>query len=207
TLLKEKHDHRVQEVREKFDHDLLAQAWTLGSLAQFQHDWDRGFLLRDYLCLGVVTAIPNQNGHLFLPLWTSQVPPPEGVRDRLSDRWLIALVSKIKFDEEVLLRNAAGHEHDYFQITSQWGNIWRSQSLENRNLTLPVDPEVFSAAHLVDPKWDDVKLEPDVVVRRLSVKVPVRFGASPRNPMRPSRPPGPPQATTRPVPRGPPAPP
>ena len=39
TLLKEKHDHRVQEVREKFDHDLLAQAWTLGSLAQFQHDW------------------------------------------------------------------------------------------------------------------------------------------------------------------------
>src|SRR5437868_1245151 len=115
TLLKEKHDHRVQEVRDQFDRDLLAQAWTLGSLAQFQHDWPRGWLLRNYLCLGVLSAAPSPNGHLLVPLWTSQVPPPQGSRDPLSDRWLMALVSKIKFDEEVLLGNAAGHEHDYFQ--------------------------------------------------------------------------------------------
>lgn len=162
TLL-DQHDHRCHLESEKLDDALLAEARALASVALVQFQYNR-VRFTELLPLGLLTAGLAPSGHVLVPIWAAEVG-----RNALAYRIQRMLAAEIQFNEEVL--HSDNRVTEYFQISSEWGNTWRSQSMEGR--TFPFNPNWFTTPSLLDWRFDDAELEPGFSVRRVVLKAPV----------------------------------
>jgi heavy metal sensor kinase len=195
-LVQTQYEDRCREERAKLDEALWSQARTLASLAQSQFQWHRLRLQALYVP-GLMTAGLNPNGHVLMPLWLA-----EGYHRPLAYRLHRIVATEIRFNEDDLPRDEDGQVTEYFQINSEWGNTWRSRSMEDRSF--PFDPGTFARARFLEWKFDEVEWEPGRVLRRITLKAPVsrfrvrwghpppdfrRSGPQPEGPPRPPMPP------------------
>src|SRR3954453_6793634 len=137
ALLHEQPHDRAQAVRDRFDNDLVSQARTMASLAQFQFQWSRGRYHGLHM-LGLLSAGLSPRGYVLMPVWAAH---DSRAHAPLNEHLFLASVTEIQFNEDALLAQADDPVREYFQIDSQWGNTWRSRSLGNRSF--PVDRAVF----------------------------------------------------------------
>jgi signal transduction histidine kinase len=186
------HVQRCQREHSLLDRQLLSRARTLASLAQLKFEPGRGRLEADLRShLGLLTAGPSSFGYLQAPAWAA-----EGMRGPIGYRIFQVAANEVQFTEDDL-----PHDPDaataFFQVTTEWGNSWRSRSLESHPLPLaPGD----APRDLFDWKYDDLTLADGTGVRCVSLKTPVsrfRFVGTPGR--RSERPP----ETTEPHPRHP----
>ncbi|MBY0524398.1 MAG: HAMP domain-containing histidine kinase [Gemmataceae bacterium] len=178
-LLCEKYQRKCQREKTKMDDNLLAQATTMARLTQFQFQSTR-FRVPTLGPLGLLSAGLNPSGYAVVPLWIA-----EGVRGPLNYRLYRLSGTEIQFNEDdVPGLDSPGTE--YFQISSEWGNVWRSRSMEDH--TFPIDPNAFATTKLLDAKFDDVEIKPGVHLRRVVLKAPAsrfRYLTGPRTEPRP----------------------
>jgi signal transduction histidine kinase len=150
-------DQKRREER-VLDRTLRTQATLLAAQAQFQ--WSRAGDLR-LLPLNALAMASNHSSVLVAPIWLTE-------KGRGYLRGL--LLTKITFNEESS-RLGEGQINEYFQINSETGAVWRSRSMAGRSF--PVSSEAIETAELGQAHFDDMKIEPGVLVRRISLKVPV----------------------------------
>jgi two-component system, OmpR family, heavy metal sensor histidine kinase CusS len=101
--------------------------WRAQTLASLTHSQIRPERLRiiQYLAVaGCFSTGISSYPHLQLPLWIS-----EASRGPFPSRLQVALATDINLGEEVLNRDPSWISHEYLQIHSDWGSIWRSKSL------------------------------------------------------------------------------
>jgi signal transduction histidine kinase len=89
-----------------------------------------------------------------------------------------ALATDVQVDEMVLNRDADAAAHEYLQINTDWGSVWRSRTLENESASLDTAPLGAALKH-----FDDIEVTPDVSARRVIIKDSLRrFRSPPRSP-------------------------
>ena len=176
-VLREQFCRRCAREKQKFDNALLYQARTLASLAQFEFQANRHYL-PTLEPLGILTAGLAPEGHLLVPAWIAQ-----STHGPLAARVFRLASLEIRLEEDELPRFPGAHEPvEYFQITTEWGNTWRSNSLENEELNFPVGPDLFTEVGMFASRTDDYELIPGLKVRRVTLKVPmtrIRFLGNP----------------------------
>ena len=88
-----------------------------------------------------------------------------------------ALATDVQVDEMVLNRDADAAAHEYLQINTDWGSVWRSHSLEKESASLDTTPLGAGLKH-----FDDIEITPDVTARRVIIKDSLRRFRSPPRP-------------------------
>src|SRR5436190_1330888 len=78
----------------------------------------------------------NPNAQVLMPLWVA-----EGMPGTLAFRLHRIISNDIQINEDDLTHIGDGDVTEYFQINSEWGNTWRSQSMEE--YFFPFDPKQF----------------------------------------------------------------
>lgn len=165
-LLLTQYEERCREERAKLDDALLYQARSLaGGLAQTQPQWNR-LRMQGLLQLGLLSAGLNPNAQVLMPLWVA-----EGTPGTLAFRLHRIMSNDIQINEEDLTHIGDGDVTEYFQINSEWGNTWRSQSMEE--YFFPFDPKQFARTALFTWKFDDTVIRPGVPLRRVTLKAPI----------------------------------
>jgi len=162
------YERRCYREKGKFDNLLLTHARSLASLSQFQFQSNR-FRLPTLAPLGLLSAPLNPGGHWLVPLWAY-----EGAsRTPLANRIGRFTDKEIQFDEARLPADPDSPGTEYFQINSEWGNVWRSRSMEDI-APFAVDPSVFDSKTMkfLDYKFDECEIRPGVQVRRVTLKAP-----------------------------------
>jgi len=176
-VLREQYCQRCAREKRKFDNALLYQARTLASLAQFQFQANRQYL-PTLEPLGILTAGLAAEGHLLIPGWIAQ-----SSHGPLAARIYRLASLEINLEEDELPRFPGDHEPvEYYQITTEWGNTWRSASLDNEELVFPAGPDHFADIRMFESATDDYELFPGMKVRRVTLKVPmtrIRFLGNP----------------------------
>jgi heavy metal sensor kinase len=162
------YERRCQREKGKFDNLLLTHARSLASLSQFQFQSNR-FRLPTLAPLGLLTAPLSPGGEWLVPLWCYEGASrsPLAVRiGRFTDK-------EILFDEARLPPDTDSPGTEYFQINSEWGNFWRSRSMEDI-APFAVDPSAFDSKTMkfLDFKFDEFEIRPGVHVRRVTLKAP-----------------------------------
>ncbi len=182
-LVQAQYQERCREERDRLDKTLVAQAQTLGRLAQFQFDHSR---LRLVNKLGLVTAPLSPFGYAALPLWAET-----SLRSPLFFELYHNHIAEIRLSQSDLLRHAEGQDTgpslaEYFQIDTTWGGSYHSQSLGGRSL--PLDLLTFDPEEVFAVRFDDMELETGVPLRRVMLKTSmVRFTGPPPPVARPER--------------------
>lgn len=163
-LLDQQYKEKSERDRQRFDRGLRTQAHTLASLSQFQFQGNR---LRQQVVtpLGLLTASTSPDGCLVAPFWAATT-----CRGALCGRMYRLAATEIQFNEEHLPPFPDGAVTEYFQITSEWGNTWRSRSLEAD--FFPVDYTIFEKGHLFEEKFDEFIMPDGDRVRCLTLLAP-----------------------------------
>jgi two-component system, OmpR family, heavy metal sensor histidine kinase CusS len=164
-LLRAQHGRRRHQEKEKFDNALVIQARTLANQAQFQYKGNR-VRFQMLAPLGILTAAPGADGCLLSPLWAGTT-----CKGPLAGRMYNLCGTEIQFNEEDIPPFPDGPVTEYFQITSEWGNSWRSRSLGEHSF--PVSAKDFETLRLFDWRFDNPEVEPGVSVRRVTLNAPV----------------------------------
>src|SRR5262249_48321402 len=131
-LLCNQHERRTSREQRRLDNGLLMQARYLATVAQFQFQGSRT-RVPTLAPLGLLTASLSPSGHGQMPGWVA-----ETVRGPLSQRIYQQSMAEIQFDEVNLppypkpdsIHQDVSPTTEYFQITSEWGNVWHSRSME-----------------------------------------------------------------------------
>ena len=148
------------------DVEILTQARTLAGLIESQVQWQKLRIL-SYTPLGVLTAGLSPYGYVQMPIWLG-----ESYRSGISTRIHRLLATELQFNEDILPRPATDIPHDeFFQVTTEWGNIWRSRALGTQSM--PKQLPAFEKGSGLDWKFDDVTLDSGVKVRRVVLKAPL----------------------------------
>ncbi len=163
-LLRAQHKRRCDRERHRLDSALLFQARTLASLANFQFQGNR-VRYQMLAPIGMLTAGPGMDGFLMTPFWAAT-----SCRGPLAGRMVRLCGTEIQFNEGLLPPFPDGPVTEFLQITSEWGHVWRSHNMDD--FTLDVPPRAFEEMQLFDPKFDELTPEPDIHVRRVTLKVP-----------------------------------
>ncbi|HEY7159066.1 MAG TPA: ATP-binding protein [Gemmataceae bacterium] len=191
---------RKEELR--LDDDLLAQAQSLAQLVQVQFEGSQTSLIQPLFLLGTLSS----NGCVLAPVWLDAGMPPQfgrperplhqEVRHQL--RWRLRPSVKLKLDQ--LMLPSDGQVGEYFQIDSPPTKSKLSPAMGDRSF--PLDTSAFHPDQVFHWVYDNVKLEPDVPLRRVVLKasgvgrVNTRSGPRPGSPggreprSPPPRPPG-----------------
>jgi signal transduction histidine kinase len=77
----------------------------------------------------------------------------------------------------VLNRDADAAAHEYLQINTDWGSVWRSRTLEHESASLDTTPLGTGLKH-----FDDIEITPEVTARRVIIKDSLRRFRSPPRP-------------------------
>ncbi len=161
------YERRGQRARDKFDDGLLNQAHTLASMAQFQHQSSRS-RLATLAPLGLLSAGPSPYGYLQMPVWMA-----ECTRGPLSYRVYRLSTGEIEFNEGDMPAHPDGPVTEYFQITSEWGNMWHSRTMDYEDHSFPAGPQEFASLAMFESKFDDFEMPMGTRVRRVILKAPV----------------------------------
>jgi heavy metal sensor kinase len=175
-LLEHQYKEKCNRDKARFDRALRNQAHTLASLAQFQFQGNRQ-KQQVMAPVGLLTAAPFPDGCLLTPFWAAS-----SCRGSLCGRMYRLSATEIQFNEDHLPAFPDGPVTEYFQITSEWGNTWKSRSLEGHSF--PVDFQVFETKHLFEEKFDELELTPGLHLRRLTLQAPAsrfRFIGKPKS--------------------------
>jgi two-component system, OmpR family, heavy metal sensor histidine kinase CusS len=164
-LLREKNEKRLQEQHDKLDLTLLSQARTLGRMVLFSFiNWPTIWKLESlYIYSNVSSSLlgsPNM-GSLFIG---------ENGRGGLAEFVVRASMEKAKISEEVLHTDPTLAKVEYFQVRTQWGQAWKSRSLNDDSLienTSTLDAPQFSYWNFDDIEKDGAAL------RHLTYKMPL----------------------------------
>lgn len=192
-------EDRNEKVR-RLDHALLQQARTIAQMTQFQKDeprireaqrewekwnerWRKSEVFRHlHFASGLLATAgpPTPATFASFTFWTSEATKrwnnePKGWWFPLTVHQ--AVMANIRTQIRVpptalpLLPVEEGIT-EYFQVNSPWGNELRSDTLKGRRFDIGTD--VFSPnAPPIDLGWEDVLLEPDLVVRRVTLLTPM----------------------------------
>jgi heavy metal sensor kinase len=158
---------KAHEEERRLDEKLLVQAQALAGLVQVQTDWPRLTGLR-LQALGVLSVGATPQAPLLMPLWLA-----ESVRGRTSWELSRSVLAELRFNEtEVLPRLSPGLSADsfFFQIDSDWGSSYRSESLVTSSF--PGNPRSFAPTAAIAHRFSTVELEPNLEVRSVQLKVP-----------------------------------
>jgi heavy metal sensor kinase len=155
-------ERRCQREKIELDNILLMQARTMASLAHFQMQSNR-FRMPSLAPLGLLTGTLSPSGYATSPLWAYEGAYRSPLRNAVSHLTGTEIVAQLPRDADV-----PGTE--YFQVNNEWGNVWRSRSMED--MTFAVDPDDFDAKTTVDHKFDEFDIKPGIRVRRVTFKAP-----------------------------------
>lgn len=161
------YERRCGREKAKLNDTLLAQARFLATFTQFQSQTNR-FRMPTLAPLGLLSAPLNPSGYALTPAWAYEAAFRSPLK-QLVYHWT---GTEIQFDETKLPPEADIPGNEYFQINSEWGNVWRSRSMED--MTFAVDPSVFDAKTMkpLDYKFDEFEIKPGIPVRRVTFKAP-----------------------------------
>lgn len=162
-LLRTQHERRCYRERAKFDKNLVIQAQGLASLAHLQAQGQR-WRAPMLAPLGILTAGLNPNGQVLVPFWIA-----EHVRGPFSLRLYRLGAVELNFNEDDL-PHSDSPAVQYFQVTSEWNQVWKSRSMEN--FTFPITKESWDAKTLLKPTFDNLTIQAGVPVRRVTLRVP-----------------------------------
>jgi heavy metal sensor kinase len=171
-MVRARYEEKSRQERDKFDKSLLDQARELARLAQFQFRADL-FRFRSYNQLGLLTAGLAPSGPAAVPLWllASQGGPGGIVSFELFRNGN----TEIRLPQNDLLDHSEGWVAEYYQINASWGPSFHSKALGDRKFH--ADQMAFATE---DGLPDDTVLDPDLPVRRMTLKVSMfRFGPPP----------------------------
>ncbi|MBL8793343.1 MAG: hypothetical protein JNM56_05525 [Planctomycetia bacterium] len=170
--ISDQYERRVQREQRKLDNALLYQARAVASLAQLNFQGNRQ-LLPTLEPLGMLTAVLSPHPEMQVPLWAVQ-----SHKGPLATRIVRLASLEVQLDEDALPRFPDDRKDDigapiveYYQITTEWGNIWRSESMED--LVFSFDLGLFASPRVVDWKFDNYELKSGYTVRRVTLKAPV----------------------------------
>lgn len=167
NVLCEKYERRGLRARDKFNDGLLNQAHTLASLAQFQHQSSRS-RLTTLAPLGLLSAAVSPCGYVQMPVWMG-----ECTRGPLSYRVYRLSTGEIEFNECDMPAHPDGPVTEYFQITTEWGNMWHSRTMDYEDYSFPAGPHEFGSLAMFESKFDDFEMPMGTRVRRVILKAPV----------------------------------
>jgi heavy metal sensor kinase len=170
--IKDQFERRSTREHRKLDNALLYQARAVASLAQINFQGNRQ-VLSSLEPLGILTAAVSPHPEMQVPLWVVQ-----SYKGPLATSIVRLASLEIHLDEDALPHfpddkkaDIGAPITDYYQITTEWGNIWRSESMED--LTFSFDLGLFASTRLLDWKYDNYELKPGYIVRRVTLKAPV----------------------------------
>jgi signal transduction histidine kinase len=192
-LLEVQCEIKSNQLTKEFDDQLLLRARTLANLAAGQ--WTHIHRRQEYYILGLLTTVPGPQAHLAAPLWIAEAGRDEAGRETAFTRQLrIISLTKINFAEDAL-REEEEHPQTYFQVYNHQGiPLQRSRSM-GRN-TFSLDPALHAGMALIDPIFDDTRLDGSPV-RRVTLKTPIARFRTAERPMGPG-----PDRAFRPPPNG-----
>jgi heavy metal sensor kinase len=163
-FLQAEYEERCRLERERLDDALQSQAWTLAALARIQ--WEGSRAKRNVAPLGLLAASQGSSNLLSVPVWLG-----ERAGGPLAWHMHSLFAGTIRFNEDLMPRDAGGHVAEYFQINNDSGLVWHSRSMGGRSF--PFDGSLLGSTPLLEPRKDETELEPGVRVRRLVLKSPV----------------------------------
>jgi heavy metal sensor kinase len=163
--LRGQYAQHIAEAKAALDKRLLSRAYAISRLGRWSHDHVE--LLGP---LGALTATLQPQGHLGATLWLC-----EAIHPNLAYVISRNVPPEISFDAA---KEFFGHGEDsawpdYFQVNLANGEpLERSESLGGHWLPLVHNPDKPDLEF--KGQFDDVALEPGVILRRVTLKVPVR---------------------------------
>lgn len=166
ALLQQRFHDQSEDLRDKFDKELLFRAYTLAGVARMHLQFGR-WRAQPYMGLGVLSTIASPHGDLASLLNIAQAAE-RGPLARRTERLLMA---QIEFREEDLKQFSDTQKSEYYQITTDGGGAWRSRSMED--CSFPYNPGIVNAMPLYEPRFTDVELQPGHIVRMVSLRAPV----------------------------------
>jgi heavy metal sensor kinase len=191
-LIRNQYEQRERQEHKRLDDRLLAQAQLLAQLVKIEVDWSRLGPLRDpeqereqtersspkahrpARCelqpLGLLTARLGPNAHVAAPLWLVQSArwPLRPMPPFPFEFWRRTVADLKLYKGPLESLPAKGETAEYYQIDSpDWTAPLRSASLGE--LSFP-DPRGFAHNQVVDLKFDNIALAPDLPVRRVRLK-------------------------------------
>jgi heavy metal sensor kinase len=166
-LLEAQYKERCEKERAKLDENLLVQARTVARLAQFQ--FPARIRYRElYAELGYLAAPAGPGPSFGLLPWFAEGTHHGPIAWQMFIK--LAPSAEITFDESDLHQEGEGQVPEYFQVNSIWGSSYHSPSLGNR--ALPFDANQFAQDQVLNWDFDDVRLRPDLIVRRVMLRAP-----------------------------------
>lgn len=183
-LLVSQYEDQVSEARNNLDSELLQQARTLTHLTDMQFQFRKWELTR-VMPLGLLSNSLTPQSHLTTPIWMAS-----GMRSPLNTQLFRRLFTEISLSEDNLPRESELIGSEYFQISSEWGSVWRSRSMGDSFMRM--DLTKLSAHQGIDWAFDDVELPSGQIGRRVQLRAPIARISFLRNPGPPDRPVGPP---------------
>jgi heavy metal sensor kinase len=118
------------------------------------------------------------------PIWLA-----ECLKGPLSSRIYRLSTGEVELNESDLPSHPDGPIVEYFQVTTEWGNTWRSHSMDYEDHSFAAGPEEFALTGLFQSRFDDLEMPSGVQVRRVTLKAPVvRFVFRYQGDNRPNRP-------------------
>jgi heavy metal sensor kinase len=165
-LLKAQYDNNGHDVRMKLENDLLTCANSLAGLAGLQMQLPRAGLQRYFSLGGMIASSASPNAHITEAVWLAQ--GLRGPQLSLLERMLITEIQFSEEEEDELPHVGDGRLREYFQISTEFGKVWRSPSLEQQGIAF--DPGTFATIALNAPKYEDLELTPGLKVCRVGVK-------------------------------------
>jgi heavy metal sensor kinase len=172
-LIQTQYGERCRDEREKFDHDLVTQAQSLGRVVQVQFERYRADVVQGlYLLSGMLSTSSSPDCHVQSWTWLAEgvpmprpepgqpVPPYHEFRRHLPPGF-----RQIKFDE--LLWPGDSQFAEYFQIDSPSIKSYYSRSMAGR--TFPLNLAEFDPEVPFQVVFDNTVLSPNTPVRRVVV--------------------------------------
>lgn len=173
-LVRERYEERSEYIHSVRDHDMLTQARTLAGLVQLQNREDVVGRHRLYP-YGALVAALSPNAHVQIPIWAFGGVYDSPLRRDLYRAWFSSRFS-LQLSEDYLPLDENSPRREFYQVTSEWGRVWRSRSLGDHSL--PPDPPELVQGPFLDWEFDECVLDGDLAVRRVILKAPLsRYAA------------------------------
>ncbi|WP_162657639.1 sensor histidine kinase [Tuwongella immobilis] len=164
-LRRQQHEDQIRDALDQRDHALLTQARTLAGMTQSQVQWDRLRML-SFAPLTVLSTAVLPYGHVNSPVMLAQ-----GVRGQFSFRLYRIYGTELRLNEEFVPRDVDNDHREFYQVTTEFGQIWRSRSLDG--FQFPIQIPKMQRGSLFDWRFDDLVLDNGIMVRRVMLKAPL----------------------------------
>ncbi len=186
-LIEAQYKDRCREEEQRLNKDLLAQAERLAAMVQPQI-----LNVRPLNLFGIIGMDTVPGGYFLAPVWMAEsirprggppgMPRPGGFNaiwdemSRLRDYPLRTTVASIRFkDSDIdVLEHLDGQVAEFFQVDAEGYSRYRSQMLENPeediDRCLPLDLPAFAPDKPGHHEFNDVTVEPGLIVHRVILK-------------------------------------